>query len=326
MKTFACKKDFCNISEVKARTVLVPSADHESNQIKVFLTNCENIIYNRFEENSTPYTVQKLSYANTPTTVIDENFVAQNYFRGNVTIFAHTKNAEIFINQVYICQFTDPIVFKEFLSSKGDWKHFITPRRCKKLSAINVHNASYPNQSIMFHNESLSFSFVGAVQSDPPQDVLFGFRVIGEKIAGFSDANRTQSCTLNLNGHGDESECSIYLGDELAYSATIGPHDQLCVLGNGVSAGDGSFQYTPVAVELIEHKIKLNFITKIRIAFISPITIVLLLISILIAIGVLVCKRHKKDEAHHVSAVVESEPEGNRSMIAAFNVQRQNNI
>ena len=312
LKTFACGNDICNVSEVKAKI----EASAEPDQIKIFLTNCENIIYNMFEENSESYT-QELYHANSPIDIIDENFVAQNYFRGNTTIFARTK-IENFANQVYICQFADPVVFKEFLSSNGDWNHLTYASECIKLSGM--YNTSY-SYSVAFHNEYLRYSFVGAVQSNPPQDIHFGFKVIGEKTAGFTDANCTQTCTLNAYGTGDESECSIYISDELAHSAT---GSELCVLGYGVSAGDGHFQYTPIIVELIEHKMKISFITKLRIAFISPITIIILLVSgVLIAVGV--CKRHKKVEVHYVSAVAESGSERNRSMIAAFNVRRQNN-
>ena len=310
LKRFPCN-DFCNVSEVKAT---MDSSTAEPDQVQIILTKCENVNHVTYEKNSELYS-QVLQHANTPIAIIDENFVAKNHFRGNATIFAH-RNVEKFTNQVYIYHFNDPFVFREFLSSKSHWKHFAKSTTDSLCIISGMHNTSYHLTTCTFYNEYPTFSFVGAVQSNPPQVIQFGFKVVGEIITGFTNANSTQTCTLNTYDY--ESECSIYVGNELACSAA---GSDLCVLGIGLSAGDGHFQYTSTTVELIKSKTRINF-TKTRIAFISAIVFVLmLLISILIAAGV--CKCHT-DKEQHVSAVEESESQRNRSMIAACNVQRQN--
>ena len=45
------------------------------------------------------------------------------------------------------------------------------------------------------------------------------------------------------------SECSLYISDELAIVHSAAG-SELCVLGKGVSAGDGHFQYTHTTVDL----------------------------------------------------------------------------
>ena len=309
LTTFKCSETVpCDVSEVRVR-----ASNSEPNQVAINLTECNNVIYQDIvEEPDFDFTLEG---ADRPLTLIDENYVKQNYFAGpgyvtvSIEVRAlYSEDNDFPTSIVYICQFSDPNLFKSFKSqSSGQREDLMDKAKCEHVTI-----SEETNTSVSFTNTQPQLLFLGAVQTQEFYSISLKYSLRGKTIIGLNESSLTHSCSMRVDKDDPTlpSECSITVSDELVNSAA---GTSLCVLGNGVSAGDGTYVYTRVSVDLIKDNVMNN--RRLILTVFSSLAGAIFLISILVV--VIVWKGMSRPSQAHS----ESESQPDRSMISATSGQ-----
>ena len=287
----------CDVHGVVTSGRLVTS---EEGEVYVSLTECMNIIYKPFYTSLGHFTQVRLNQANHPIAILDEDNLRQNQsFEGNLTIIFHAEpdsgscDGGLCNSDVYICHFSDPETFKGFLNAANKWKDFtndMTKVVWCEIVTLSGNETGSTNYSVTFTISQTRLSFVGAVQTQNHYTIQFGYDVSGKKIDSLRPSNNTQSCVLNAqNGESNNVKCTLNVNHDLIQSGNESV--DLCLVGRGISAGDGAYRYAHIDVEFKRNSIN-GLIVKVAALPVGVIMAVILLVVLNIIIcGVQIYKR-----------------------------------
>ena len=271
----------------------------EEGEVNVFLTECGNIIYKPFYTSLGHFTQVRLNQANHPIAVLNEDNLRQDQsFEGNLTIIFHAEpdsgscDGGLCSSEVHICHFSDPKTFKGFLKAANKWKDFtndMTKVVWCEIVTLTGNETGSTNYSVTFTISQTCLSFVGAVQTQNHYTIQFGYDVSGKKIDSLRPSNNTQSCVLNAqNGESNNVKCTLNVNHDLIQSGNESV--DLCLVGRGISAGDGAYRYAHIDVEFKRNSIN-GLIVKVAAL---PVGVIMAVILLVVVLNIIICVRINK--------------------------------
>ena len=161
--------------------------------------------------------------------VLSEDFSDNYFLKGKIEL---NVNATFSGSEIYVCLFTDYMVFTDFTNSDKDWKMYTKNAMCRRTSEKQF--------TTIFDITSPNYVFIAIAATTVLDTLQFGYNGTGYNYNIPSLANLTELCSLQ-SGKPSGLSCSFSVSDT---------GDDLCLLASNDVNADGSYYYSTVMLTL----------------------------------------------------------------------------